>query len=609
METSPLFADTVPVGIGSESFFITSVMKDCPVQAVIRELLQNAIEASGPGARIEWFPFEWEGIPKLGLYNEGAGMTPEELDTRMNIASSGRRLGYDANYGQGAKMSAGAASPYGLVYRSCRDGRVSEIWLQVLELPDHNKILVKRQRFDPLLERQVVVRDVTENAIKRGRNIAKDWTEAILLGREAEDNTLTGDFLGKNGSSWLLNLIAQRYYAFPAGITIHNASVVALRQSQRTYRHGRSMSELLAEPAYTARAEAVSVIHPHFGEIIIRYGKLAGTAAERGGGPWYANGLERGTHVCLVWKNEIYALDKNWAFRAGAYGFAGSSEDYNVHILLKDEAPVQNSNHRTSIITTDSSAAVIDTMDFATYVKDHRPAWLVAEIQERLEHHGSEEVQTRLQTLVNSLEDDNAKVLQAVLELDGGQESGVYEFDRGHGTRGVEGPPQPHTPCEEGERLEPGKGRKSTRSRMAALKVYFKDELAAPSWYSGMKGKAGAFDWGDNTLWLSKQFPTYIVLKDWIGEQWGYDPEQHAFASKTLDEEYRYRAGVFAIGGLLMRGLPGWSDAEKRQALDSVALSTTMRDPGRELQKDIRRKVGRKFSGMTQAKKGDVSHG
>ena len=610
MDTPPIFANAVPVGIGNESFFITAVMKDCPVQAVIRELLQNAIEASGPGARIEWFIFEWEGTPKLGLYNAGSGMSAKELDVRMNIASSGRRLGYDANFGQGAKMSAGAASPYGLVYRSCHRHRVSELWLQVRELGDGNKVLVKVQRYDPSAEASVVVRDVTEDAVKRGRSLETDWTEAILLGRSAEDNTLTGDFVDKSGPNWLISLIAQRYYAFPAGTVISNASIVAQRQRQEAHRTGRSLSELLSEPHYSARSEAVSVLHPKFGDIAIVYGKLAGVTSERGGGPWYAVGLERGTHVCLVWKQEIYALDKAWAFRAGAYGFAGSSEDYYVHILLSDDAPVRNSNHRTAIITADAHAMIIDPIDFADEVKIHRPGWVIAEIQDRLSQYSSEALQQRLQRLVDSLADERAKVSQPALDPEAtGTELGVTEWDFGTGPAGEEGPSNPRTPTEEGVRVEPGRGRKSTRERLAALQVHFANEAERPGWYEAMEGKAGHFDWTDNTLWLSRKFSTYLHLRDWVDEQWGSDPDQHGFASKTLDEEYCYRAGSFAIGALLFRGVRGWKENELSRMLDSVGISCHMRDPGRELQRTIRMIVSRKFKGAALANRGEASHG
>jgi hypothetical protein len=192
---------------------------------------------SGEPGRIEWFRDYWHGFPKLGLYNEGRGMSAEELNERMDIASTGRPsgLGFDRNYGMGAKMSAGAASPFGLLYRSCKDGAVSEIWLQVQDQPDGGKLLVKvpQQDIDGELE---VVRDVTDEALDRGRSLEYDWTEAILLGRNEEDDTCSGAFLGMDSALWLQQLINRRFYSLPEGIVIRNTTVTSSR-SDDNQRH------------------------------------------------------------------------------------------------------------------------------------------------------------------------------------------------------------------------------------------------------------------------------------------------------------------------------------------------------------------------------------
>jgi hypothetical protein len=79
--------------------------------------------------RIEWFIEEVEGVPKLGLYNEGPGMGGDEISRLMDLASTGKKLGIDNNYGQGGKISALKVSQHGVVYRSCQAGRVSQIIL------------------------------------------------------------------------------------------------------------------------------------------------------------------------------------------------------------------------------------------------------------------------------------------------------------------------------------------------------------------------------------------------------------------------------------------------------------------------------------------------
>src|SRR5262249_1702760 len=115
-----------------EAFAINHLIADCPTHTVVRELTKNAVESACllpvPG-QIEWFDVLIGGVRKLGLYNEGPGMSGEELSRYMDLASSGKTLGVEHNYGQGGKISGLKASPFGVVYRSCKDGRVCQIIL------------------------------------------------------------------------------------------------------------------------------------------------------------------------------------------------------------------------------------------------------------------------------------------------------------------------------------------------------------------------------------------------------------------------------------------------------------------------------------------------
>src|SRR5260370_22163126 len=116
----------------NESFAIHHLIDDCPSSTVVRELVKNAEDASSlssPPGKIEWFEENCHGVRKLGLFNEGAGMSGEDLDRLMDLASTDKTLGVENNYGQGGKVSALKVSPRGVVYRSCKRGRVCQIVL------------------------------------------------------------------------------------------------------------------------------------------------------------------------------------------------------------------------------------------------------------------------------------------------------------------------------------------------------------------------------------------------------------------------------------------------------------------------------------------------
>src|SRR4051812_38615612 len=102
----------------NESFAIHHLIADCPPFTVVRELLKNAEENAAmlhPPGRIEWFVEERCGVPKLALFNDGPGMSGEDLGRLMDLASTGKTLGLENNYGQGGKISALKTSPHGVI--------------------------------------------------------------------------------------------------------------------------------------------------------------------------------------------------------------------------------------------------------------------------------------------------------------------------------------------------------------------------------------------------------------------------------------------------------------------------------------------------------------
>src|SRR5438046_4684760 len=105
----------------------------------------NAASLHPPG-RIEWFIEEVGGVPKLGLFNEGPGMSGDDLARLMDLASTGKTLGLDNNYGQGGKISGLKVSPHGLMYRSCKAGRVCQIVLAAEQRPDIDFPIYVKQR-------------------------------------------------------------------------------------------------------------------------------------------------------------------------------------------------------------------------------------------------------------------------------------------------------------------------------------------------------------------------------------------------------------------------------------------------------------------------------
>lgn len=586
-----------PVGIGNQAFLIANAVKTCPAITVIRELLQNAIEASGT-TWVQWFAFDWNGIRKLGLYNEGegAGMTEQQLRERAKIASSGKELGFDKNFGQGAKLSAGKASPYGLVYRSCAmadDGRhyVHEMWLQMQDRPNGGKELVIVPQYDMYQNEHAVVRQVTDDALRRGRYLDREWTEAILLGRSSIDETTSGAFLGESSVLWLMGTINQRYYEFPSDVIVRDATIPSSRE--RNHRNARGMWAVLRGER-TERHEEIAVVHPQLGVIEIVYGKLSGTPQSRKGGPLGADGLPGGTHICLVWRDEIYDFDSRWYYRAGAYGFSGASEDYYVHLRLSDDAPVINNSYRTEILFDERDSERLACVTLCDLVRDNRPQWVIEDITSRNETDNYEQVETRLRRLAMKFK---AEMDMPVVSGEG-NDSGLVETDAGDGQSGS-GAASHNTPREGGRSARPGIGRRQPRPRAETIRAAFRNKESSPGWYTDLNGKAGSYDKAENTIWLSTDFRRWQWLKEWIDKEWP-SSDENGFADRVLRDEYCCYAGAYGIGALSFRQDDQWSPDEWEKCLTQEAISAIMNDAAGAVAARVAFVVGCRFNSGTR---------
>jgi hypothetical protein len=67
----------------NEDFVVASMIERCPKTMMIRELVMNALEAASKAPidrrRVEIRPFDFEGTPKLAIWNTGPGMSDSQL--------------------------------------------------------------------------------------------------------------------------------------------------------------------------------------------------------------------------------------------------------------------------------------------------------------------------------------------------------------------------------------------------------------------------------------------------------------------------------------------------------------------------------------------------
>src|SRR6266542_1450121 len=124
-------SQTQPMRLRDGTFLIERLSADCAPDQWKRELTQNAIEAvtraldAGLVTQgeilwdLDWALHDLDGLFKLAILDNGDGMGADEMVRHINeLSSSGGVQSLEANYGVGAKITAGVRNPAGLDYVS-----------------------------------------------------------------------------------------------------------------------------------------------------------------------------------------------------------------------------------------------------------------------------------------------------------------------------------------------------------------------------------------------------------------------------------------------------------------------------------------------------------
>jgi hypothetical protein len=225
------------MGVENVDFMVDKLAEGCPPAQFIREFTENAIQAitaSGKRGRVLWLRderFAEQGLSKLSIVDTGTGMGPGELVRYINnLAASGRTQAVDRNYGVGAKISAAARNPEGIIFRSWQDGRGHMVWLHrdadgrygLKPLNDAGEVCVEVSDADkPTLTNERGVRE---------RLIDRHGTQVVFLGRSmSEDTCRAPDGVPTGGTNlrWISHYLNSRYFTLPDSVEV--------RVSERTF--------------------------------------------------------------------------------------------------------------------------------------------------------------------------------------------------------------------------------------------------------------------------------------------------------------------------------------------------------------------------------------
>ena len=540
--------------VDDEAFLVASLIERCPKAMMLRELVQNALEAAAlapPGERcVEILPVNEAGVRKLAIRNTGPGMNAEDLFRMGDLAASiGKTKGLDANFGMGAKVAALTSNRVGLCYRSCRSGRVHE-----MVLGERGGVYGRIRRTDPLVSRPAEVLDVTGAAISRGTPLDRDWTEVVLLGNRPAQDTVADPFDGdpSPGTDWIATGLYHRFLRLPPDVRIllhrgtHRLSGVRLFRTI-----GSRFAEFTSETVNLPNGLAIHYLYDQPDP-----GRPGRNATE-------AEALQDADSLAAVaYRNELYDLRQGWMWsQAGPrFGLSFGVQHVSVIVELPDAHPVLPDGYRQFLRYAGGAQEQVEVTDFAALVAANRPAWLLDLIRTLgPDRDVARSIGEELQSLLQGLKVRRAKrgVLQPALPYV------------------VAAPASPDATLP-----EPEPATEETIETAPAI-VLLRDQRHVHDRL--LDGRAAGYDLASHELFVNTRYPAIDAMAETLVSEQApgtADPEALAIAARDAAEQVTIRrVGRALIHGLAKRDATGgWNRWQLEAAISPEALTLAADD-------------------------------
>lgn len=577
--------------VDDQDFLIRSTIDRCPKVMMVRELFKNALEAAQqvPTGRVV-FSVSDEGAPKLAIWNSGPGMDDEELGRMTNLAASiGKVKGLDKNFGMGAKVASLPSNRRGIRYRSCKNGRVHETILC-----EREGVYGRLRRYDTDGELLGDVIDVTEIlAADHEVQLDQDWTEVVLLGNRAEQNTVVDPYDGDppQKAFWLATYLYHRFYELPDNVEVrlqegtHPRKEGSRRFETITARRGKGVF------AQHETVNLTSGIRIHY----IYDEPMGSTSHNRSVSGSIASGLST---CAVVFQGEMYSVHtgRSWTIEAPSFGIPFGARHISVHIELPDDYPVLPEGYRQFLRYADGEQDRVEAKDFALQVLEHRPEWLTDLIHSMAPNTGdsSDAIRDRLQELLNKLRVRTASPRihdEGDLDVDLGAGRGATAGGTGssEGSGGGRQRPDDLTVVRTGAQMA-----RMAQNLERAPKLIPLDDLSDIE-EKQIVGRAGRYYAASGELFINMTYPAVPLMHEQLSREYAQapDPEVMQGMARGLSRNSMIqRVGLAVVFALAKRINKEWDEQAMGKALEPESLSLAADNYYDSLQ-DARRMLGK----------------
>ncbi len=584
-----------PLDVADEEFLVASLIERCPKTAMIRELMMNALEAARhaqEGHRlVEITAKPVDGVNKLTIWNTGPGMDAPELLHICNIASSlGKEKSLTGNFGMGTKVASLPSNQRGMRYRSCKNGRVHEVILCKRE-----GVYGRLRLFHPDTGEYLEVIDVTDIAASEGRRLDYEWTEVLLHGNDAQQDTVRDPYNGdpEQDAQWLATYLYHRFYRLPNGVR------VTLQKGTNKLDGNRQFLPIPARLNLFERhetVEALNGIKVHY-LYDAPYDKAKGTGHNKS----ISGAIASAVSTCaVIFKDEMYDVRKGkaWTFDAPIFGIPFGAKHISVHVELPSSFPIVPDGYRQFLRYGQGEQAEVSADDFAEIVREQRPQWLIDLIRSFApDSASSDDIRNELQNLLNHL---RVKRLSPKLTPTGNtnvaagpgpaSESGRSGGGNGSGDVSRQKPTDLSILPTGAKRAEIFK---NLERAPEIIPLYEDSEIEE----KGIKGRAARYVMEASQLFVNMQYPAIAEMRSQLESEYADAPEIETM--RLLAKQHAERTIILRVGRTVVYALAKqlnkeWDQKALETASSPESLSMAADDFTDALQ-NVRRDMGRKL--------------
>ena len=354
-----------PLKVANEAFLVSSMIERCPKTMMIRELVVNGLEAAAhaaPGQRQVVIGSRiHEGARKLRIWNTGPGLSGAELLQITDLASSLRKQNsLDQNFGMGAKVASLPSNRHGLRYRSCANGRVSEV-VMGYRGGTYGRLRIGSERAEVI--------DATEACLAEGDyDLSLDWTEVLLGGNSANQDTVAAPYGTslKVTPDWMGAYLENRFFRLPHDVSLTLMPVIWGGAAARVM---VGLDDRRGEFGRTETRITPSGVKIHY-----YYDPPEGESTKSAKGAITVS-TSRGA---IVFRDELYDVrsSESWLQDAPNYGVPFGAKYVSIFVELPPDYLVWPEAYRQFLRFRSNDQRQVHLSDFSALVRSYMPAWL-----------------------------------------------------------------------------------------------------------------------------------------------------------------------------------------------------------------------------------------